>query len=105
MRATITKIDTLKRGNGAIFQRVYFKTESGQFAVTDLCPTFRNFTRWRPLLQIGTEVDNLLVVRTESLPPNVRNASKLIHIDADSRVVGVPQPKRAKQFVFPFFKK
>jgi hypothetical protein len=97
MKATITKIDTLKRGNGAIFQRVYFKTDSGQFAVTDLCPSFRNFARWRPLLEIGNELDNLESTRFESI-------SGPLHIDADSRVVGIPKPKRPKQFVFPFFK-
>jgi hypothetical protein len=97
MKATITKIDTLKRGNGEIFQRVYFKTERGEFAVTDLCPNFRNFARWRPLLEIGNELDNLESTRFDS--------KNLLHIDADSRVVAIPKPKRPKQFVFPFFKK
>lgn len=64
IQARITKIDSKKnsRNHEQTFVRVYFRIMTPQgnpsklWAKTDLVDTFRNFTRWRPLLK----VDNLL---------------------------------------------
>lgn len=62
MKATITKIHPIKKSrNGNSFVRVEFKCEDGSWAKTDLCPTYRNFNRWRPLLQVGSAIKNLVL--------------------------------------------
>ena len=61
MRATITKIDDPKcsRNGDTSFRRVYFKLENGDWATTDLCPSYRNFARWREYLYSGIALDGL----------------------------------------------
>lgn len=61
LRATITRIDSKKKGNGAEFKRVYFKPEPGKgtWCKTDLCDTYRNYSRWKPLLTVGNELGGL----------------------------------------------
>ena len=80
MRAVITKIDTPKKSfnGGYIFQRVRFKLEDGKWAKTDLCPTFRNYKNWKPLLDLGegTEIKGL----------RVKGGVRVMTIDADSDV-------------------
>lgn len=54
MRAYVTKVDPLKRSaSGVEFIRVYFQMEDGKWAATDVCPAFRNFAWWRPVLRVG----------------------------------------------------
>lgn len=63
MTATITDIHPQKRGNGANFVRVTFKLEDHSWAKTDLCPTFRNFARWKPLLGVGNVLSGIALKR------------------------------------------
>lgn len=77
MNATISKIHPLKHSrNGNSFIRVEFRMEDGSWAVTDLCPGFRNYSRWHGLLQIGRQLTDL----------SMKGKSK---VDADSFVVGL----------------
>jgi hypothetical protein len=64
MRATITRIDSKKKGNGAEFQRIYFKMDPAPklqslWAKTDLCKGYRNYSRWSHLLKVGNTLDGL----------------------------------------------
>ena len=59
MTARITKIDPMKHGNGALYKRVYFETEKGAWAKTDLCPNMKNWSRWEALLQVDNLVGGL----------------------------------------------
>lgn len=80
MKAEIRKIDKPKKSfNGSyIYQRVRFKLEDGKFAKTDLCPSFRNYKRWKPLLEMG-EGTKIKGVR-------VKGGVRVMTIDADSDV-------------------
>ena len=65
MRGKITKIDQLKssRNSGQAFTRVYFKVKRGIgdfiWAKTDIVPSFRNYARWKPFLEVGNILDGL----------------------------------------------
>lgn len=61
MKGEITKIDPPKasRNGDSSYIRVYFSLENGKFAKTDLCPTYRNYERWKRFLKVGTKVSNL----------------------------------------------
>lgn len=78
MRGKITKIDTLKssRNAGQAFLRVYFKVKRGVgdfiWAKTDIVPSFRNYARWKPLLEVGNILDGLILKADNT-------------VDADSR--------------------
>ena len=62
MRGNITKIHRIKRSrNGNAFIRVTFKLENGDWAKTDLCPDYRNYQRWVPLLVEGLDLDGLVM--------------------------------------------
>jgi hypothetical protein len=76
VKATITNIDYPKEGTQGRFIRVYFSTETGGWAKTDLVRGFRNFKFWEPHLEIGAVLDNL-------------QWKALDTIDADSRPVRV----------------
>lgn len=57
MKATLTKIHPLKLSrNGNSFIRVEFQLEDGSWAKTDLCPTYRNYSRWTSILKQGAGV-------------------------------------------------
>ena len=62
MRATITQILPRKWGNGTDYYRVKFKGEDGEFYITDLCPAFRNWSRWKNLMETGNEIGNLSIM-------------------------------------------
>ncbi len=55
MIAKLLKISPphLSRNGLTEYIRVYFETEKGEFAMTDICPTFRNYRNWREILQSG----------------------------------------------------
>lgn len=61
MTATITKIHPLKIGRAGVssYQRVEFKTDAGNWAKTDLVPSFRNYAGWREHLEVGIRLTNL----------------------------------------------
>jgi hypothetical protein len=90
MKGVITRIDHTKIGlNGTAFIRVSFELDDGVFAMTDLCPTYRNFSRWEKFLAVGNILDDLTTIKL----------SKRTAVDADSypRLVGV-RPEPPKQF-------
>lgn len=47
--------------NGNIFTRIEFIMADGSWAKTDVCPNYRNYKRWVPVIQSGvnTEVTGL----------------------------------------------
>lgn len=64
MNGTISKIHPKKRSIGHHrfdFIRVEFKMEDGSWAKTDLCPDFRNFRRWKPILDAGVGVEGMIL--------------------------------------------
>lgn len=86
MRAIVNKIDPLKESrNGNKYNRIYFTAEDGTFYWTDVCPTFRNYPRWAPIIEsgVGTRVDGLEL--------NTKRTAKGF-IDADSLVWIVAPP-------------
>jgi hypothetical protein len=91
MRGVITRIDHKKHGNGAKFQRVYFKPEQGKgtFWKTDLCPTYRNWPRWAPLLKVGNELAGLTLKDPRT-------------VDADCYPRLIRQPKAPVQEEFSY---
>ena len=83
MRGKIIKIDQLKssHNSGQAFTRVYFKVKRGIgdfiWAKTDIVPTFRNYARWKPFLQVGNILDGIRLkkndtVDADSMPSLVR---------------------------------
>lgn len=60
MNGEITKIDPVKKSaNGNAFIRVYFKIEGKDWYKTDICPDYRNYARWKPLLKVGNMLSGL----------------------------------------------
>ena len=63
MKGEITKISENKSSynNDVMFKRVQFRLEDGSWAKTDLVTTFRNFERWRGILErgVGAQLDGL----------------------------------------------
>jgi len=59
-KGTITKIHLPKYSrNGGNFIRLEFKLEGGEWAKTDLVMAYRNFSRWKNLLEVGADLDGL----------------------------------------------
>ena len=86
MKGKITKIHEPKKSyNGNyVFQRIDLKLENGKWAKTDLCPTFRNYKNWKPLIDkgVGTMVKGLIV----------KGGVRVMTIDADSQVSLYQEP-------------
>ena len=83
MKGTIRKIHPLKNSrNGNAFLRVEFKLENGTWAKTDLCPNFRNYSRWENLLKVGNILSNL-----------TQRSNKEINADSYPKLVMPEQPK------------
>lgn len=60
LKGTISKIHSMRTSrNGNSFKRVEFRLEDGSWAKTDLCPNYRNFDRWKRLLEVGTALKGL----------------------------------------------
>jgi len=80
MKGKLKKIDNPRysRNGDVQYIRLRFTLESGDFAMTDLVSSFRNFARWKPIIAsgIGTVVDGLWLI----------NKSK-INADSDVRIV------------------
>lgn len=63
MTATVTKIDPPKISRYQdTFIRIYFKTEDYRWCQTDVVPTYRNFARWKLIIDsgVGTVVEGLV---------------------------------------------
>ena len=52
MKATLLTVLPPKASrNGNVFQRIEFTMYDGSWAKTDVCPNFRNYRRWIPILK------------------------------------------------------
>lgn len=74
MTGQIYKIDQLKvsRNKGEVFYRVYFNMKGAMdghyfWAKTDIVPHFRNYSRWKDILQIGNIITGLKMRRTDEV--------------------------------------
>lgn len=60
MEAIIRKIGNLKssRNGNVYFRRISFILEDGSWAMTDLISSYRNYARWKPIIEagIGTKI-------------------------------------------------
>jgi hypothetical protein len=64
MKGTVTKIDPVRTGSdGFDYVAVYFRLENGASAKTHICPKFRNYSRWKNLVVVGTEISGLTFKR------------------------------------------
>ena len=65
MTAILKKMDTPKfsRNGKVCFRRLYFELEDGNWAATDLVPSFRNYKWWEPVVKsgIGTEIGGVFL--------------------------------------------
>ncbi|MDA2921674.1 hypothetical protein MYX07_00220 [Patescibacteria group bacterium AH-259-L07] len=90
MRGIITKIDQLKKSfnnDDTCFYRLYFKLESGSWAKTDAVPGFRNFARWKPVIEggPGTALNDLVLLDENT-------------VDADCYPEIITEPKQIELF-------
>ena len=85
MTAILKKMDTPKysRNGKVCFRRLYFELEDGNWAATDLVPSFRNYKWWEPVVKsgIGTEIGGVF------LKDGYRDK-----INADSQVYIIQEP-------------
>ena len=89
MRGKITKIMDVRpaRNRGLQtyarkFIRVTFKMDDGKWAKTDVCPEYRNYRTWRPIIRAG--VDTVLVgLRYKERSTSMINADSPAKIDHD----------------------
>ena len=52
----VLKIHPAKKGrNGNIFIRIEFLTNDSKWLKTDICPNFRNYKNWVPVLKAGVD--------------------------------------------------
>ena len=64
MKGKIIKIHPLKSSRTEkSFIRVEFLLDNGEWAKTDLVPSYRNYARWKPFMGIDVFVDNLKLRR------------------------------------------
>ena len=66
MRGRVTKVMDVRpargrgvKGHARKYIRLTFKLDDGSWAKTDVCPEFRNYRTWKPILRAG--VDTVLV--------------------------------------------
>ena len=71
MKARLKNIDPLKVSrNGLIeYRRLYFELENGQWAVTDVVPTYNNYQRWSPIIAagIGVEIEGVELIGKDKI--------------------------------------
>ena len=78
MKGSITKIHNPKPSrNGNVFIRIEFKMEDGKWRKTDICPSYRNYQRWKSLLSVGIDLSGLLLkgkdaVDADSFPQKIK---------------------------------
>ena len=87
IKGKIHKIHLPKQSynGGYSFQRIDIKLDDGTWAKTDVCPTFRNFRNWKPLIEkgVGTKITGLII----------KGGVRVMTIDADSPVRLYEEPK------------
>ena len=80
MTAEIIKISKKRSKYGGIVYLVCFKSLANKSYISYIAPKFRNFSRWKRVLNVGTTLSNLKLVK-----------GKDKMIDADSRFVVVEE--------------
>lgn len=94
-KATVTKVHPLKMSrNGNGFIRIEFELEDGRFAKTDVCPDYRNYPRWKRIIELGVGTSlGLLQIKKDGV--------KVIEINADSfpEVLAKPIEKQDMPYV------
>lgn len=88
MKGEIIKITELKytRSDGEPYYRVQFKMADGSFAQTDIVPSYRNFSHWKPFLRVGVRLKDLEFIgpgkiNADCIPELVLN-KRSIHYEA-----------------------
>lgn len=86
MKGYVTKIDPLKSSfnKHQSYIRVYLQLENGEWAATDVVPTFNNYRRWKPLLKQGNILTGLEFVKGSFNKINADSPVKLVGIQKDS---------------------
>ena len=86
MNYKIHKIHPAKLSrNNNIFIRVEFISEEGKWFKTDICPDYRNYRRWKPILDMGEGVVLM------GLQPR-KGATQELNADSYFEVVKKPNP-------------
>ena len=89
MRGKVTKIMDVKpaRGRGLAtyarkFIRITFKLEDGTWAKTDVCPEYRNYRLWKPIIRAGVETV-LVGLKFRNQSKKEINADSIVKMDSD----------------------
>ncbi len=86
MKARITKILEQKYSRTEnVYFRIYLRLETGEFAITDVVPTYRNFKFWQPVMKagVGTIIGGVFLKE---------GYGKTLKVDADSEVFIIQEP-------------
>lgn len=79
MKAELIKIYAPKHSRDGVYtyQRLGIKLEDGKFAMTDLVKEYRNYARWRPVIEsgVGTMIDGVMLLADKKI-----NADSVIYI-------------------------
>ena len=68
MTGEIIKILPLTKSvNGNSYIRVEFKLSNGKWAKTDICPDYRNYQRWKNIIKVGNNLDNLILKNNDTI--------------------------------------
>lgn len=78
MTAEIVKIQKKPSRYGGFFFYAFFKGLDGKSYYTCLYPKMRNFARWKKVLDVGTTLSNLRLIKDNN---------KLIDADSNFKVV------------------
>lgn len=102
MKATVRKVHPHRMSrNGNSFIRVEFVLEDGKWAETDLCPDYRNFSRWTRIIDagVGTEIDNIRFKRPGQVDgDSFPRITKMPDKDAVAKLEQpTPTPKQEKE--------
>lgn len=83
MKGRITSIDEpkLSRNNDVAFRRIHLILETGEYVMTDIVSTYRNYRHWEPIIEsgVGTYVGGI----------RLKDKDK---VDADSVVYIIQRP-------------
>lgn len=78
MIATVRKVHPNRYSrNGNIYTRIEFMTDDGSWYKTDVCPIYRNYSRWVPVIElgVGTVLEGLTIRKGSEV-----NGDSIIHI-------------------------
>jgi len=86
MKAKIIKILEQKYSRTEnVYFRIYLRLETGEFAITDVVPTYRNFKFWQPVMKagVGTTIGGVFLKE---------GYGKTLKVNADSEVFIIQEP-------------